>query len=113
VPPGADASAKLGAASLGGLAASAQVDLDPRAQGYGMGVPLARRAQATTVVATTVAGSDIVTARPSAGEVSFTADASVPAWMQLPSSAPGRTAADARQRERDTGDSTLRWGPGR
>jgi hypothetical protein len=108
-----DASVQLGTASVGSLAASARVDLDPRTQGYGMGIPLRTRAQATTVVSTTVAGSGIVTARSSPDEVSSTADASVPPWVQLPSSASARTTADVRQRQRDTGDSTLRWGPGR
>ena len=112
-PAGAAASVQLGAASVGSLAASAQVDLDPRAQGYGMGIPLGTRAQATTVVSTTNAGSGVVTARSSVNEVSLTADASIPPWMQLPLSASARTTADVRQRQRDAGDNTLRWGPGR
>jgi len=102
-----------GDASVGGLSASARVDLDPRTQGYGLGIPLGTRAQATTVVATTSAGSGIVTARSRNGEVSVAVDVSTAPWVQLPPSGSGRSAADAQQRRRDAGDSTLRWGPGR
>ena len=115
VPPagsGAGASV-LGSASVGGLSASARFDLDPRTQGYGLGIPLGTRAQATTVVATTSAGSGIVTARSRNGEVSVAVDVSTAPWVQLPPSGSGRSAADAQQRRRDAGDSTLRWGPGR
>ncbi len=95
VPRAADASASIGSVAVGGLAAGATAALDPRTQGYGAGIPLRARAQATTVVSTGVGGSAVVTARANSDEVVLSTNAALPAWQALAASAPGRSAADA------------------
>jgi hypothetical protein len=99
----------VGSVSLGGLAATARVELDPRTQAYGAGVPLRARAQATTVVATSVGGSIEVSARSRSAEVPLAASPAAPPWEQLSARA---RADDAQQRRRDDPEVTLRWRPG-
>jgi hypothetical protein len=85
---------------------------DPRARGYGRSIPLGARAEATTVAAVAAGGALSLTARARAAEVVFGGTGRAP-WQQLPASSAGRAAADAQQRRRDAGASTMRWTPGR
>jgi hypothetical protein len=107
--PAGGAGFALGSVSLGGLASTARLELDPRTQAYGAGIPLRARAQATTVVATSGPGAAEVSARSRSAEVPVAASADVAPWEQLSAGARGD---DAQQRRRDDPEVTLRWRPG-
>jgi hypothetical protein len=83
---------------------------DTRALTYAAGVPLQRRANAATLTTAAAEGGRSLAARARPDEVPV-ASPSTPPWEGLPEDASsGR--ADAAQRRRDAGVSTLRWRPG-
>jgi hypothetical protein len=105
--PGANfAEARL-SASFAALSHGVAPVIDPRSQSFGIGIPLAARAQAGAVAAASIGGTGSLQARARVEEIAFSAGASVPPWQRLPSNG-ARRRVDALQRSRDAGDSTMR-----
>lgn len=82
---------------------------DPRALTYGWAVPLQRRAQPSTAASAAAGGAGSVSARARREELPAVTALTAP-WERLPTG--GHDAADAVQRRRDAGATTLRWRPG-
>jgi hypothetical protein len=83
---------------------------DTRALTYAAGVPLQRRANAATLTTAAAEGGRSLAVRARPSEVPA-ASPSTPPWVGLPDD-DGSSRADAAQRRRDAGMSTLRWRPG-
>ncbi|WP_031064365.1 hypothetical protein [Streptomyces sp. NRRL WC-3742] len=83
---------------------------DPRALGYGRGVPLRSRADPGTLAEVTAGGAPGLNRRARAQETPQP-DGVTPPWERLPPVTPARLAADCEQRRRDAPPSTLRWRP--
>jgi hypothetical protein len=86
---------------------------DPRGQSYGAGIPLQARAQAGTVGQVSVVTGSVLTPRAKTQELPISSSPATPPWRQLPPAPAERAGADAQQRSRDVGNSTMRWRPGR
>lgn len=94
-----------------GAAPTGVTSADRRSVTYGQGVPLRSRADPGTIAEVEAGGGRSVADRARPTELPVTDTASAP-WEHLPPAAPGRGDADAEQRRRDAGPSTLRWRPG-
>lgn len=110
-----DVPVERGSGALGvpavALPSAAAAVVDTRATSYGRSIPLRARASAITVNGVAADGPVSISARAQPTEI--VVSSAGPPWQRLTDDGGRRRNADALQRSRDDGPTTMRWTPGR